>query len=306
MDTRELLILSYAAYQQEKYEEAYQILMDNKKYIAKDSMLYNYIFSLTSKLNRTDEALFYLNEAIITYDMWYNIEVLDNDTDLDTIRDLPEFKKLHKICKQKAIDHKYAGVKKIDIDAPENGTKNLFFMLHGNSQYVERVKKYFNPTSVKNHIIALPQSREFQAFQNYAWNNADFGLKVAKEHYQEVIASYDIHEENIILSSFSSGAQVILKGLLENELSAKKAVFFSPWIPQLGNLEEQIKVLKERDVKIFIVCGTADQSCFPIANHFDELLTKYNVDHQYKVIKDFPHTLPTDAEVIMDEVLTYF
>ncbi len=306
MNSKELILKCYEPYKEQKYEEAYNILIDNKAFFVKDSTLYNFLFTLASRLNRIDEALFYLNEAIVRYEMWYRTGYLDSETDLDPIRNLKDYKKLYNINKQRELDCRYSGDKKIDIYVPKAETKNLFFMLHGNSQFVELVKNTFNSKTINDHIIALPQSREFKSYLSYTWSDIDFGLKVVNEHYKEIIAEHNIQEESIILASYTTGAQVILKGLLENKLTAKKVIFLSPWIPNLEDFEKQIYLLKEQKVKVFVECGADDSHCLPIANHFVELLSKYNVDHTYKIIKGLSTAFPPNTKEVFDEALAYF
>ncbi len=306
MNSQELIVKCYEQYKEQKYEEAYNVLIENKASFAKDSTLYNFLFSLASRLNKIEDALFYFKEAIVRYEMWYRTGSLDEDSDLDAIRDLDEYKKLYNINKQREHDCKYAGDKKVDIYVPETKTKNLFFMLHGNSQFVELVKKTFNSSTIKDHIIALPQSREYKAYLSYTWSDIDFGLKVAKEHYQEVISEYDIQQENIVLASYTTGAQVVLKGLVENELSAKKIIFLSPWIPNLEEFESHLHSLKDQNIKVYISCGADDPYCLPISNHLDELLTKFNIDHTYNIIKGLSTAFPTNTEEVIDEALAYF
>ena len=311
MNSQELITLSHASYKQGKYEEAYEILINNKGSFAKDSTLYNFLFSLAGKLNKDDEAIFYLKEAVITLEMWFRTALLDGNKDLDSIRDLEEFKTVYALCKEREDELRYSGVKKIDIDIPSSKTSKLFFMLHGNSQYVERLKKSFNRTTVKDHIIALPQSREFLAYSNYSWGDIDFGLEVASEHYNDIVTKFDIAEDDIILSSYSIGSKVILKGLVEKSLPANKVILFSPWMPNCAyNLllenEENLTQLAKQGLKIYIVCGENDIHSVPVAEKLITLFTKCGVNHKYKSIDGLAHTLPPKLEEVMSEAFNYF
>ncbi len=308
MNTQELITLSYELYKNMQYNEAYNILIKNKTFFGKDSFLYNLLFSLASRLNKIDDAIFYLKEAIIKYKMWYPTDSLDNDADLDNIRDLDSYKELYLVNEQRGLDCKYSGDKKIDIFVPKEITSNLFFMLHGNSQFVEIVKETFNSTTINNHIIALPQTREFSSYLNYSWRNSEFGLEVVNEHFQEVISEYNVQEENITLAAFAAGSNILLSGLIENKLKAKKVIFFRPWFPNLAKFDSQMHLLSERNIKIVIACGIDDQHGLPIANNFDKILTKYNVKHKniYKVTNNLSNGLPTNAKEIIEDSFIYF
>lgn len=308
MNTQELITLSYERYRAKQYDEAYDVLIKNKLSFEKDSLLYNLLYSLASRLNKIEDALFYLEEAIFKHEMWYSTDSLDNDKDLDNIRNLDAYKELYLVNKQRELDCKYSGDKKIDISVPNKTTNNLFFMIHGNSQLVETVKETFNSSAINDHIIALPQTREFSSYMNYSWKNPDFGLEVVSEHFNEIISEYNILEENITLAAFAAGSNILLSGLIENKIKAKRVIFFRPWFPNLAKFESQLHLLSEHNIKVVIACGIDDQHGLPIANNFDKVLTKYNIKHKniYKVTKNLSNGLPVNAKEIFDESLIYF
>ncbi|MCK5732472.1 MAG: hypothetical protein KAH13_05605 [Tenericutes bacterium] len=306
MNSDKLLSLSTTAYRQGKIKEAYDILINNRDAYIKDTTLYYYSFTLACQLKKVKDAMHFLNEAVITLGMWYNTDFLDSDTNLDLIRDLDDYKYIYKVCKQRQIDLRFSGEKKIDIYVPETLTNKLFLMLPGNFQSIDEVKKSFNQDYIKDYIIAIPQTREFHSYSKYVWGDIKFGLKVVLEHYNEVIKEYDINKNEVILSSFAAGGNVIFKALVENALSASKVIFFAPGISNLESFEPQIKDLKKRNIKILIVCGENDSHYLPISNHFDRLLTKYDVNHKYLILNDLGHSFPINTEEFIRQAIIYF
>ena len=306
MDYNKLLVLSTTAYQQGKLQEAYEILMNNRDAYTKDTILYYYSIFFACKLNKAEVALDFFNEAVITHGMWFNTQFLDSDPSLDVIRDLDDYKNIYNICKQRQVDLRFSGEKKIDISIPEVATNKLFFMLPGNFQSIDSVKETFNQNSIKDYIIAIPQSRELHSYLKHLWGDTNFGLKVILEHYNEVVKEYNINEKEVILSAFAAGSGVAFKALIENAIPVNKAIFFAPYISDLELLEPQIQSLKERNIKIFIICGENDPHYLPISNDFDKLLTKHNVNHKYLVLSDLDHSFPKNIEEIIKQANIYF
>ena len=306
MDSNQLLILSTTAYHQGKLQEAYEILMNNRDAFTKDTILYYYSIFFACKLNEAEVALDLFNEAVITHGMWFNTQFLDSDPGLDVIRDLDDYKNIYNICKQRQVDLRFSGEKKIDISIPKIVTNKLFFMLPGNFQSIDSVKETFNQNSIKDYIIAIPQSRELHSYLKPLWEDTNFGLKVILEHYNEVVKEYNINEEEVILSAFAAGANVAFKALIENAIPVNNVIFFAPSISELKLLEPQIKSLIDRNIIIFIICGENDPHYLPISNDFDRLLTKYDVNHKYLILDDLDHSFPVNTEEIIKQALIYF
>lgn len=306
MNSNEILSLCAAAYRQGNFEEAYDILIKSKDNNTKDASLIYFTISLACKLNKVKDAMLFLNEAVITHGMWYNTEFLDSDPNLEILRELDDYKNIYNICKQRQVDLRFTGEKKIDILVPDITTNKLFLILPGNFQSIDEVKKSVNEDSIKDYIIAIPQAREFHSYQKHLWGDIDFGLKVVLEHYKEIIEEHDINENEVVLSSFAGGGNVIFKALVENTFPASKFVFFAPKISNLESFEPQIKALRKRNIKIFIVCGENDSHYLPGSIQLDELLTKNDVNHKFVVLKDLNHSFPINTKEIIKQVIMYF
>lgn len=306
MNSNEILDLTIVALRQGHTQEAYDILMNNRDSYIKDPILYYYSFHLACQLKKVEDAISFFNEAVITLGMWYNTDFLDSDIHLDLIRDLDDYKHIYSVCKQRQIDLRFSGEKMIDIFVPETSTNKLFLMIPGNFQSLNDVKKSFNKDAIKDHIIAIPQAREFHSYAKPIWGDLTFGLNVVLEHYNEVVKEYDINKNAVIISSFAGGGNVIFKALVENAIPANNFIFFAPGIANLESFEPQIKALKEQYIKIFIVCGENDPHYLPFSNQFDELLTKYDVDHKYVILSDLDHSFPINNEEIITQAIMYF
>lgn len=101
---KEIMEKVFSLYREGKYEEALLFVKENKiNYLKHLSRLYYYEACLLSVLNKKDEAIKTLNEAL-NFGFWWSVNTLNYEKDFDSIRDSIEFKEI--IEKIREIDEK--------------------------------------------------------------------------------------------------------------------------------------------------------------------------------------------------------
>lgn len=130
-------------------ENAYKFLVDNKEDIKNPtSQLYNFLYCLAAVSGHKEEALSYMEEAIIDKKMWYRSEVFD-DEDLISISDTDRFKKCKELSEKRYLEalknaHTYFSWKSKTHD-------NLAVILHGNQQNIDISKESWSFMNNKSY-----------------------------------------------------------------------------------------------------------------------------------------------------------
>ena len=79
------------------------------------------------------------------------------------------------------------------------------------------------------------------------------GKEELKEHYNNFIENHTV--ENVIIGGFSAGARVALYTILQKDIDVDGFVFIAPWLPEIEEWDELLRVLQDKHIKGYIVCG---------------------------------------------------
>lgn len=262
------------------------------------SQVYNYLYCLAATSGKNDEAISWLNEAIIKKEMWYRPDVFE-DEDLDTIRNKDEFK----IC-QDISTKRYEEALEIARTEFTWKCKNedrLMVVLHGNQQNNDISKRIWSGVEIPNYQIDYLQSKELDSIGIFRWSDDGDGpmqLNVA------LGMTRDFSYEERILVGFSAGCNTILRSMLLDSFTCDKIILFSPWIPVVetaGN--EVITALKDKKVDVVIICGELDEDCMPQCQLFESKSNELGLKCEIKYIKDMGHEYPANLKEIINQNL---
>lgn len=296
-------------YMDEKYKEAYDFI--SKNYLNTKVILpqiYNFRYSIASKIGRKELALKLLNEAVIEKGFWYSYEYLMNDEDLSLIREDKSFVAIAEICRIRE-EEAFENTKPVmEIIEPQKEKDNnpLLIGVHGNQENVDFVKAYWNSEVFEDYIIALPQSSEIEFSDSYLWDDLEEGKKVLKDHYRNLVNNYSIDEGNVVIGGFSSGAGVVMEALISGVIPAKRVIFIAPWLPNMKDIRKNIGKLKDSKIEFYLVCGEADDDCFESTDDFAKLLDKYNVPYEFVIVEGMDHTYPEPFDDMLRHAMSYF
>ncbi|HCF54144.1 MAG TPA: alpha/beta hydrolase, partial [Bacillus sp. (in: Bacteria)] len=151
--------------------------------------------------------------------------------------------------------------------------------------------------------LALPQSSQIEFSDGFVWEDIERGKEELKEHYNKFIENHTV--ESVIIGGFSAGARVALYTILQQDINVDGFVFMAPWLPEIEEWDELLRVLKDKHIKGYIVCGDQDEDCFESTQQFVQLLREKNIEHKYKVVPDLDHDYPINFEELLKEAIEY-
>lgn len=280
-------------------EKAYDHLTSNLKQVDEpSSQVYNFLYCLAATSGKQDEALDWMEEAIMEKGLWYRPEVFE-DEDLDSIRDSDRFKKYTGVSYTKFLEAK-ENVETVFTWREVRGD-NLIIVLHGNQQNNDMSKEYWSEIESPVFQVEYLQSHEIDSYQLYRWEEDGDGptqLKIA-------IESIDTSKySSRTLAGFSAGCNTILRAVFEGVVECDKIILQSPWMPSIKNkMHEMIRILIEKDIEVLLICGLKDEDCLNLSLEFDKNAKAMGLKGKTVFIEGLGHEYPDHFKDIISEFL---
>ncbi len=291
------------------YEKAYAFITKHgDEVIGNLAQIYNFRYAIASKMSQKSLALKLMTEAIMDHGFWYAIDYLKSDDDLNSLREEKQFQLLLKICEKrenealKSCEGKY---ELLTSKAVKEDRKQLIIALHGNQESNQISKFYWKNVIDKKRIIALFQSSEIEFSDAYIWNDLDQGIKVINTLKSQMNNELYIDKSKEILTGFSAGARQVLYYTLVTSARVKGLILIAPWLPELEEWKEKLQVLKEKHVKVVIICGKNDEDAYDDSNKLGELLNTHQIDHQLRIMEDLAHDYPINFSEVIEEAIQF-
>jgi len=296
-------------YLKDEFEKGYNYISENKdKVKGNRAQIYNFQYTLACKLGNIEKSIELLKEAVYEKGYWYASDYLQEDDDLQELRNFEEFNNILKICKKREKEAKANADPELELIFPKenSGDKiSLFISVHGNQENINIVKNYWDNVTQYNYTLAFPQSSQIEFSDAYDWNDLDKGAREIKEHYNYIKENYLIDKEDIIMGGFSAGVRVILETIKKRYIEPKGLIFMAPWLPEIENRVEIFELIKKLNTKLYIICGDNDNDCFEDCNKLVQKLEKYNIPHKYEVIENLDHDYSTDFNQKLKTAINY-
>lgn len=260
------------------------------------SQVYNFLYCLAATSDMPEEALKWMEEAVIEKGLWYRPEVFKDD-DLDTIRDKERFK----VCVE-VSDKRYEAALKDATTVFSLNDKledNLIVVLHGNQQNNDISREIWSDVIVPGYQIEYLQSKEMDSYNLYRWNEVGDG---PKQLSNSIKVADDYHYNSKILAGFSAGCNTILKAIVDEDVIVDQVLLFSPWMPIVEeSITEIIEYLKKTSIEVVINCGLSDEDCLPHCKIFEKKASELGLECTIRYIEDLGHEYPEDLSAYIKE-----
>lgn len=292
-----------------EYLKAYDFITENSNKVNGNlAQIYNFRYCIAIKAGLNELSLEIMKEAIVDKGFWYSYEYLTEDEDLIPLHENKLFKELIEICKYRqaeAIKDTEPRIKLIKPTVDAGRKVPLIMALHGNQENIGITEQYWRTGSTNGSLLGLVQSSSIDFSDAYLWNDVEKGAKEVQKHFDSLRNSYDIDLNNVIVGGFSAGAAIALYSIINRYLPAKGIILFGPWVPDIKMWDKQLSLLKEKNVKIYIVCGDRDEECYECTIQLVEMLKEKEVEHELIIIKGLKHQYPDDFDLVLESALNF-
>jgi len=306
----ELLYGALDYYYKGNPKEAYDYLTNNQKRVEGSIAgisYYRFLFACEMKDKKL--ALEILREAIDDFDFWFPYRSVSQNEIRQLFAEDETYLRLIELCKTREAKRKFSGNPSIDVFEPkESSLENpkLLIALHGDQQEVNSVHDYWNPKTYFNHIVAIPVASEVAYTDGHAWTTIDRGVNELKTHYDQLKSKYHVKKENITLCSFSGGTAVALEAVVKKFIEVDKLIFVAPPLQNLEALKNELIMLKENNISVYILCGDGDDRFLPVAQKFAGYLKNVEVKYKLHIAENTKHEYPINFEEILLDIKAFF
>ncbi|MEA5012196.1 MAG: hypothetical protein VB100_10820 [Angelakisella sp.] len=281
-------------------EAAYEYLKAQCQNIScKTSQVYNFLYCLAAVSGSQEEALGWIEEAILEKGFWYRPSVWEDD-DLASLWNDPRFTACRKISDSRFVDAESGAH---TLCTWQKATQpRLALTLHGNQQNMQHSRAAWQPLAHLGWQVEQVQSKTLDSYDLYRWEDGgDGGQQLC--HAIAQIPHWSQYQRRM-LCGFSAGCGVILDALALDNFACEELLLMAPWIPAIEKRGPQImELLKLRGIRPIVLCGDKDKDCLPLAQLIAQQAEEAGVSLRLYVLPGLGHCFPSDFEVLLPKLL---
>jgi predicted esterase len=246
-------------YGEGKYAEALD-LVDRRaaQFPERSALIAFWRMCLLSLCGRTQDVLTVFRQALEQGAWWQESQF--NDSDLDAVRDLPEFKQLVRLSQDRYLRARANTRPHRCVLLPDEtaGPLPLLIALHGHGGNAELDLPRWEVARQRGWMVLSPQST--QPFTSYSsvWDDPQQGLADIAFHYEEVLQNHKIDPERVVVGGFSQGSGMALISALSGKIPAQGFIGIGTW---WENVEELLALASgETNLRAYFVTGKKDHT----------------------------------------------
>ncbi|HLO18069.1 MAG TPA: dienelactone hydrolase family protein [Anaerolineales bacterium] len=291
-------------YTKDKYAEALQLVEQNADRFPEQSVRTTFWqMCLLSLCNRPDDVMFIFRQALAKGFWWAESQF--QDTDLDAVRDLPEFKGLMAISQKKYEEAR----KHIEPDQaillPEASASHLYpllIALHGGAGNKDANLEYWEIARRKGWLVLSPQSTQPLYSGAYAWLDGEQGLTDLIFSIEKVSRECPIDPQRVVVAGFSQGAGMAIYAALSGRISIRGFLGIAAFWANPGSLVPRARAA--RSVRGYFITGEKDRTLDKI-REIQKTLQENNIQFAEEVYPDLGHEFPPDFEKSFDKAIDF-
>ncbi len=286
-----LLNQALALYKEERYQDAIELINQYGHLVDGNlAQIYSFLFSLAARAGRNNLALGLMQEAIEKKGLWYSVDYLRTDDDLEPLRRFGMFEQFVEICEGREKEAKLNA--RPELRLLSEGGDSLIVALHGNQDSNDINEPYWRCAASFGGVVALAQSSVESFSGAYTWNDTEKGAAELEQHLLSLSDRFSVPPARTVLAGFSAGCNVIMRAVLDGKVEAGSLLLVGPWLPMLDEWAPRLGMLN--GMKVRIIIGDRDEDCLEGAMKLDSLLRDLGVEHEMRVIEGMDHDYPDD------------
>jgi predicted esterase len=256
---------------------------------------------LLSLTNRPDDVLSVFREGLEA-GLWWS-EVVFIDSDLDAVRELPEFQNLMRISQEKYVQAR-ANIEREDVillpdELPSSGLYPVLITLHGRNGNKETDLMYWEHARQRGWLVLSAQSTQplFPGF--YCWDDAAQGLTDLLFYYSRLSEQYQIDPQRVVIGGMSQGSGMAIYAALTGKLPVRGFIGIGTWWADVAEFAVEAK-----KVRGYFVTGEKDHT-LDRAREIQEFLRRHEIAFAEEVHPDLGHEFPGDFGTSFDNAMKY-
>ena len=286
------------------YSDALQIVEQNADRFPEHSARTTFWkMCLLSLCGRPDDVISVFRQGLDAGLWWAESQF--RDTDLDAVRDLPEFKRLAAISQEKYEEARKQVKRDQAILLPDtsvSGKYPLLIALHGGAGTKDSNLKYWEAARQKVWLVLSPQSTQPLYSGSYSWIDPEQALEDLQFYVDLISKDYPIDQQRMIIAGFSQGSGMAIYAALSEKMDAHGFLAIATYWADPGALIPLAKQAKS--VRGYFVTGEKDPTLEKI-REIQTILKENNIPIGGEVHPDLGHDFPPDFGTSFDKAIDF-
>jgi predicted esterase len=304
MTFRELTDKIVLMYTERKYADALQLLEQKADHFPEQSARTTFWkMCILSLSGRTEEVISVFQRGLDTGLWWAGGQFIDSD--LDAVRDLPEFKRLVAVSQEKyeeARTHIKRDQAVLLPEAPESGMYPLLVALHGRNGNKDAHLEFWEVARQRGWLVVSPQSTQPLFDGAYCWDNPALGIEDLLVSYEQISQKYQIDPQRRLIAGFSQGSGMAIYTALSGKIDVRGFIGVASWWEDPKFLVPQSEDTKS--VRGYFITGAKDHT-FETAKEMHKVLQENNIQFAEEVFPDLGHEFPANFESSFDKAINF-
>lgn len=287
-------------YLEGKYAESLEIVERNAdRFPEQATRTIFWKMCLFSLCNRPEDVISVFKQGLDHGLWWAESQFIDSD--LDAVRDLPEFKHLveesNKLCLEARTrikpDRSILLPDKTDQELP------LLIALHGRNGNKDQNLEHWRAARQRGWLVLSPQSMQALFPDSFCWDDPAQGMKDILLHVDEIKRAYKIDERRVLIGGFSQGSGMAIYTVLKGPLAVRGFITIGTWWMDPNALASE-----RTDVRGYFVTGEKDQTLDRV-REIQNVMRASNIQFAEEVHAEVGHEFPSDFETSFDKAIEF-
>jgi len=257
---------------------------------------------LLSLLGRPDDVMSLFRNGLDTGLWWADQTFIDPD--LNTVRDLPEFKRLVDESHKKYLEARAHIQPDRALLIPDEIEKELplLIALHGRNSNEESNLEQWEVARRRGWLVLSPQSTQPLYNGSYCWDDPIQGIKDILLHTDEIRRTYQLDNQRILVGGFSQGSGMAIYAALSGEIPVRGFIGIGTFWRDPVELDPLAKLAK--GPRGYFVTGEKDQTLDRV-REIQNILRANHVQFAEEVHADIGHEFSTDFASSFDKAIEF-
>ena len=258
---------------------------------------------LLSRCGRADDVLTVFRQGLDSGLWWAKIQF--RDTDLDAVRDLPEFQRLMAVAQQNYDEARKRVKRDQTVLLPDNSTPSsypLLIALHGGAGNKDSNLKYWEVARQRGWLVLSPQSTQPLHPGAYTWIDPEQAQEDLQVYVEQVFKDYTIDQQHVVIAGFSQGSGMAIYAALRGKINARSFLAIGTYLSDPGSIRPLAK--QATSVRGYFVIGEKDKD-LPKARAIQNILKENKIPFGEEVHSDLGHEFPPDFGASFDRAIHY-
>ena len=255
---------------------------------------------------KTGMALATLRQAIDA-GYWYSPQSLQEDTDLASLQDNPEFKRLAVICAERFHEASQKTSPEWLLAFPANDAPKpypLLVTLHGRSTNAAKTLPFWQSVCARGWTVAALQSSQVIGMNSYCWDDQERAIREVKASLAELLHSYPLDQDRVLLGGFSQGGGLAIWLALQRLILCRGFIAVAPFLPEAETMTGNATQRTVSSLQGFLVTGELD-SYQQMFDQIEKRLLALQIACQRERYPELGHEYPPEFDRSLEKALDF-